>query len=198
MERSQVVASNPFVKKEAKEEKEAEKKSSGKKLSTNDANQPTEFIKADVAVEELPLTPIEQPPGGEGALEGGEEVVEEEEFSLKDSQSICQSLWNIPAVFLGDHLILEATQTNSFAKHFHIYCIKKGIDPFDYFFDEFGIAMAALPLAQSLLKAHREFKATQEGAKGKTKQDKKGKEEEERREKERETVKGGEENETPT
>ena len=192
MERKQVVASNPFVKKEPEktEEKEPEKKSSGKKPLTNDVNQPTEFIKADVVVEELPPTLIEQPPGGEGAPEGGEEVVEEEEFSLDDSKNICQAMWNIPSVFFGEHLIVEETQTNGFAKQFHIYCIKKGINPYNYFFDEFGLVMAALPIVQYMKKQHTEFKATQEGTKGKAKQSKQAEEEEERREKERGAVKG--------
>lgn len=190
-----MVVSNPFVKKEVEkaEEKEAEKKSSGKKPSTNDVNQPTEFIKADVEVEELPPTLIEQSPSeGEGAVEGGE-VVEEEEFCLDDSKNICQAMWNIPSVFFGEHLIVEENQTNGFAKQFHIYCIKKGINPYDYFFDEFGLVMAALPIVQYMKKQHTEFKATQEGTNGKTKQDKKAKEEEERREKEREAVKGEDE-----
>lgn len=141
-------------------------------------------------VEELPPTVIEQPPGGEGAPEGGEEVVEEEEFCLEDSKNICQAMWNIPSVFFGEHLIVDEDQTNGFAKQFHIYCTKKSINPYDYFFDEFGLVMAALPIVQYMKKQHTEFKATQEGAKGKTKQDKKSKEEEERREKEREAVKG--------
>lgn len=186
MERSRVVASNPFVKKEAGKEKEVEKKNSGKKPSTSELNK-----EADVEVEELAPTRIEQPPTeGEGEAEE-EAPPEEEEFSLEDSQNICQALWNVPSVLLGEHLILEATQTNSFAKQFHIYCIKKGINPYDYFFDEFGIAMAGLPLVQHLFKAHREFKATQEGAKGKAKQSKQVEEEEERREKEREEAKAG-------
>ena len=152
----------------------------------------TKFKEADVKVEELPPTPIEQPPiEGKGAIEGEEEAPpEEEEFSLDDSKNICQALWNIPSVIFGECLILEENRTNGFAKQFHIYCIKKGINPYDYFFDEFGLVMAALPIVQYMKKQHTEFKATQEGAKGKAKQDVKAKEEEERREREREAVKG--------
>ena len=142
-------------------------------------------------VEELPPTLIEQPPTErEGAPTEGEEASpDEEEFSLDDSKNICQAMWNIPSVIFGEHLIVEESQTNGFAKQFHIYCIKKGINPYDYFFDEFGLVMAALPIVQYMKKQHTEFKATQEGAKGKTKQSKQAMEEEERREKEREAMK---------
>ena len=155
---------------------------------TSDVKEPTEFTKADVVVEELPPTLIEQPPTEEAA-EGEEASPEEEEFSLDDSKNICQAMWNIPSVIFGEHLIVEESQTNGFAKQFHIYCIKKGINPYDYFFDEFGLVMAALPIVQYMKKQHTEFKATQEGAKGKTKQSKQAMEEEERREKEREAMK---------
>ena len=147
-----------------------------------------EFANPEVEIEELSLTQIEQPPT-EGEGEGGRTSSEEEEFSLDDSKNICQAMWNIPSVIFGEHLIVEESQTNGFAKQFHIYCIKKGINPYDYFFDEFGLVMAALPIVQYMKKQHTEFKATQEGAKGKTKQSKQAMEEEERREKEREAVK---------
>lgn len=160
----------------------------------SEAEPTTEFTKADVVVEELPPTIIEQPPTEEPA-EGEEAPPEEEEFSLDDSRNICQAMWNIPSVIFGEHLIVEEAQTNGFAKQFHIYCIKKGINPYEYFFDEFGLVIAALPIVQYMRKQHTEFKATQEGAKGKAKQNKQAKEEEERREKEREAVKGGEEKE---
>ena len=191
-----MVARNPFVKKELEKakEKELEKKNSGKKPLTSDINEPAEFTNANVEVEELSLTEIEQLTAEreQEEIEGEEEQVEEE-FSSDDSKNICQAMWNIPSVIFGEHLIVEETQTNGFAKQFHIYCIKKGINPYDYFFDEFGLVMAALPIVQYMKKQHTEFKATQEGAKGK--QSKQAKEEEERREKEREAVKGEEEEE---
>ena len=139
----------------------------------NDANGSTDFQKADVAVEELDPTLIEQPPTErEGMAEGEGGVIQEEEFSLDDSKNICQAVWNIPSVIFGEHLILDESQTNSFAKQFHIYCVKKGINPFDFLFDEFGLIMAALPIVQYMNKQHTEFKATK-------------KEEGERKEKER-------------
>ena len=122
----------------------------------------TEFTDANVGVEELPPTPIEQPPIEGGAIEGEEAPPEEEEFSLEDSQNICQAMWNIPSVIFGEHLVLDGSQTNSFAKQFHIYCEKKGINPYDYFFDEFGLIMVAIPIVQYMRKQHIEFKETEE------------------------------------
>ena len=161
-----MVMSNPFV--EKVEEKEAEKKNSGKKPLTNDVKEPIEFQKADVEVEELPKTEIEQPPQGGKQAEGGEVVVDEEEFSLDDSKNICQAMWNIPSVIFGEHLILEESQTNGFAKQFHIYCVKKGVNPFEYLFDEFGLVIAALPIVQYMRTEHTKFKEIKE----KTKRDK--------------------------
>ena len=198
-----MVASNPFVEKVEKNPKEeAKKKSSGKKPLVSEVEpgfdkklkemgEVIEFVNPEVKTEELPPTLIEQPPTeGEGAPTEGEEAPpEEEEFSLDDSKNICQAMWNIPSVIFGEHLILDESQTNSFAKQFHIYCVKKGINPFEFLFDEFGLVIAAIPIVQHMRKQHTEFKATQKGAKGKTKQSKQAMEEEERREKEREAVK---------
>ena len=77
-------------------------------------------------------------------------------------------MWNIPSVIFGEHLILEESQTNGFAKQFHIYCVKKGVNPFEYLFDEFGLVIAALPIVQYMRTEHTKFKEIKE----KTKRDK--------------------------
>lgn len=119
----------------------------------------TNFTPASISVvEETPIA-IEAPliSQGEG-IEGVGEEAPSEEFTIEDCKYICTSLWNLPAMFWGDHLVLEAVKIDAFANQFYRYCIKKEINPYDYFFDEFPLAITAIGLGSELWRKHKEHK----------------------------------------
>ena len=101
--------------------------------------------------------------GAEGEQEG-EGVAEEipGEFTIEDCEMICNSLINIPAVFIGDYLTRTPEQVKPFATQLYLYCVKKGIDPMSYFFDEFGLVIAGANLAGGMYKSYREHQEEEE------------------------------------
>ena len=98
--------------------------------------------------------------GAEGAEgeegEGAGEILGE--FTIEDCEMICNSLINIPAVFIGDYLMRTPEQVKPFATQLYLYCMKKGIDPMSYFFDEFGLVIAGANLAGGLYKDWKNHK----------------------------------------
>lgn len=83
-------------------------------------------------------------------------------FTLDDSKFICESLWNLPAAIWGDHLILTDRNITNFATQLHRYCIRKGINPYDYLFDELPIIISGISLTTELRKKHIEHKQQEE------------------------------------
>ena len=80
--------------------------------------------------------------------------VETEAVSLEDCEDLSQMMWNLPSMLMGDHLERTPDQTAPFARQLHKYCCKKGIDPNEYMFDEFGLIVSAGVIAMGLKRDH--------------------------------------------
>ena len=69
---------------------------------------------------------------------------------------ITESVVSLPSIFFPKVPLRTKEQIIPFNHQFYRYCKKKGINPFEYFFDEFGLAMAGLGLAGGIW---RDYKA---------------------------------------
>ena len=90
-------------------------------------------------------------------------------MSEEDLHEFVVMCMDMPSMIWGDHLQRTDAQVRRFSHQVYLYCTKKGIDPSDYLFDEFGLVFAGAVLVQGMRKDHAEFKAS----KGITKKEKK-------------------------
>lgn len=69
------------------------------------------------------------------------------DFDEEDTMFISETLISLPTMIWDKLPPRDPVQVQKFNKAFCRYCIKKGIDPFDYLFDEFEIGMIAISIA---------------------------------------------------
>lgn len=69
--------------------------------------------------------------------------------TAQDIYFISDALINLPTVVWTKLPERDPEKIKTFNEQLHKYCMKKGIDPWEYFFDEFGMAMAIIPVLKS-------------------------------------------------
>ena len=77
--------------------------------------------------------------------------------SAEDIFFISDALLNFPTVIWTKLPERDPEKIKTFNKELHRYCVRKGINPWDYFFSEFGMVMAALPILISYGKDYNTF-----------------------------------------
>lgn len=124
---------------------------------------------------DINVVPVIKPVDGFGSPEGGDGSIHSptdggfqddmygdepgaEVTTLEACQELANMVWNLPEMLLGEHLARDESKTNPFAKELYKYCIKKGIDPADYVFDEFGLIVSTAILGKGILADHKAFK----------------------------------------
>lgn len=117
------------------------------KPSFEGANVPFNVLELEQPVEPLPTGEVEK-----------KKETPTEDFSEKDCQFLCQSALQLPAVVWGSHLIRTNEQIQPFAHAFYNYCIRKGINPYDYFFDELPLVIAGIGLIKGMRDDHLKYK----------------------------------------
>lgn len=76
----------------------------------------------------------------------------------KDCIELSMICVNIPSMFGNPHLERTEAQCTPFGRQLHKYCVKKGIDPSDWVFDEFGLVVTGVGLIGGMWadqKAHK-------------------------------------------
>lgn len=81
------------------------------------------------------------------------------DLSEKDCVDLVMLTVNIPGMFGNPHLERSEAQCTPFGRQLHRYCQKKGIDPADYIFDEFGLAVTGAALIGGIWADHKAHKA---------------------------------------
>lgn len=94
-----------------------------------------------------------------------------DDYTEEDVMFITESVTSLPSIFFPKVPLRTREQITPFNHQFYRYCKKKGINPFEYFFDEFGLAMAGLGLAGEIWRDYQEHYS--KNGKEETKQDKK-------------------------
>jgi len=102
--------------------------------------------------------PVEPLPTEEEAAEEEKKKAPAADFSEQDCHFICKSFLQLPAVLWGNHLIRKDEQVQPFSHAFYNYCLRKGINPFDYFFDEFPLIIAGIGLVKGMRDDHLKYK----------------------------------------
>lgn len=137
------------------------------KSSTNGVTPPTSELGIDFKDEKFEVIPIpgkvapsegqdtseakapgSSPPGSPGS--SGMDYTEE------DLLFITETFWNLPCIFLDKLPPRDPEKLKKFNTQFFKYCRKKGINPWDYFFDEFPLAMAGIGMGMGIWRDYKE------------------------------------------
>ena len=105
-------------------------------------------------IEDDGLTPLDQPDPFDFRQPEAEAAV-----TIEECRDVTMMIVNIPGMFGMSHLARDEQQCAPFAKELHKYCERKGLDPRDWFFDEFGMCLTGFGLIGGMWKDHKEYKA---------------------------------------
>lgn len=94
-----------------------------------------------------------------------------DDYTEDDVMFITESVASLPSIFLPKIPLRTQDQLIPFNHQFYRYCKKKGINPFEFFFDEFGLFMAGAGLAGGIWRDYKEQYGS--GRKEQTREDKK-------------------------
>ena len=90
------------------------------------------------------------------------EKTEEQEalsdFSVEDARLLAQSLWNVPGAIFGDYMVPDKALVDRWGDQLFRYCERKGINMWDYAFDELPLAISTMMLGGSMVKKYSEHK----------------------------------------
>lgn len=91
---------------------------------------------------------------GLGGVEGQQPQVPTTDLVEEDMLFMSEMLWSLPQLYWNKLPDRNPKQIAMFNKALYKYCLKKGIDPNDYFFDEFGLIMASVTIGVGIKKDH--------------------------------------------
>ncbi len=145
------------------------------RFSTSSTNGSTarsfEFI--DEKFEVIPVNAkINQPQDEKGPdAPGSISALVPDDYTEEDVMFITESVVSLPSIFFPKVPLRTKEQITPFNHQFYRYCKKKNINPFEYFFDEFGLAMAGMGLAGGIWRDYKEHYS--KNGKEETREDKK-------------------------
>lgn len=97
-----------------------------------------------------------------GFVEGAGEAdlnIPEGDLTEKDCIELTMICVNIPGMLGNPHLERSVEQCTPFGRQLHKYCQKKGIDPSDYVFDEFGLVVTGIGLVGGMWADQKTYRA---------------------------------------
>ncbi len=94
-----------------------------------------------------------------------------DDYTEEDLMFISESVASLPSIFFPKVPLRTKEQLTPFNHQFYRYCKKKGINPFEFFFDEFGLLMAGAGLAGGIWRDYKDNYGS--ARKEESKQDKK-------------------------
>lgn len=79
-----------------------------------------------------------------------------DDYTEDDVMFISESLTALPCIFFPKIPVRTKEQLRPFNHQFYVYCKKKGINPFEFFFDEFGLVISGLGVAGGIWRDYKE------------------------------------------
>lgn len=79
-----------------------------------------------------------------------------DDYTEEDVMFISESVASLPSIFFPKVPLRTKEQVIPFNHQFYRYCKKKGINPFEFFFDEFGLLMAGAGLAGGIWRDYKD------------------------------------------
>ncbi len=65
---------------------------------------------------------------------------------------ISETLWGLPTTFLTKLNPVDGKKVKNWNHQLFLYCQRKNLNPFDYFFDELGLIIATMAIGSDLYK----------------------------------------------
>ena len=151
-------------------------------MSEEEVVENTGEVKEEVA-EEVPITPVgEEKTTPTGAYKKvdlkviptvkevadiphvteDEDKVVETTFTKEDAKFFAQMIWNIPPAVMGDYMQVDEKLVNTWGDQLFSYCERKGLNLYDYMFDELGLVMSTGVIAASLVAKYKVHKKEEE------------------------------------
>lgn len=105
------------------------------------------------------MSTVDEDPSGQGESDEVEplgigDIETLQDFTESDLMFISTTLWTLPSVIVEDVPEPEESDLQNFNRQFYLYCVRKGINPYDYFFDEFPLAIAAISMGAKMYKGY--------------------------------------------
>jgi hypothetical protein len=91
-----------------------------------------------------------------------EDKVVETTFTKEDAKFFAQMIWNIPPAVMGDYMQVDEKLVTQWGLQLFSYCERKGINMYDYMFDELGLVMSTGVIAASLAAKYKTHKKEEE------------------------------------
>lgn len=113
------------------------------------------FGKLNLEVHDVKVDEVPQMPEIQENEEAGEAL---SDFNEQDAQLLAQAIWNVPGAMFGDYLAPDPKLVDRWGTQLFRYCERKGINMWDYAFDELPLLMSSMMLGGSMVKKYSEHK----------------------------------------
>ena len=114
-------------------------------------------------LEEIP--PGAVPPGPAAAAAPPRAPAAVPDFTEEDLLFLTSAIWSLPNVIWERVPVPNAEKLAKWNHQFYRYCIKKGINPYDFLFDELPLAIATAAVAGDMWKEYKLSAPPEEGKK---------------------------------
>jgi len=95
------------------------------------------------------------------------------DFTEDDLMFLSESVWNLPGIFLDKLPPRDPEKLKKWNAQFYRYCVKKGINPWEWFFDELPLALASIGMVGGIWRDYKEQYRNNNNGKEQSKQDEK-------------------------
>jgi hypothetical protein len=90
------------------------------------------------------------------------------DYTEEDLMVLSETCWSAPNIILPAVPVPSMDRLRMFNKQLYLYCRKKGINPWEWFFDEFGLLIAGAGCAGEMYRGYMENRAHEKKADGAT------------------------------
>ena len=111
---------------------------------------------------DLTVTPVVKNVADIPHVEEDEQKEVQTTFTKEDAKFFAQMIWNIPPAILGDYMQVDEKLVAQWGLQLFSYCERKGVNLYDYMFDELGLVMSTGVIAASLAAKYKTHKKEEE------------------------------------